>query len=117
MQNILEEISFFSQIRVEKLQKFGNEVACNELLECPDITSLIDDKLQEDVVYSSNVHPAMVGLLLLLLDTSFRDSEGDVISVGVGERTENIFFNHVHNIFYIRNEKLGYKTLVAEHLQ
>lgn len=52
--------------------------------------------------------------LILLLDTSF--AEAEVCFLDVGERAENVLFDHLHHFIQVGNDQGGHVLLITQHL-
>jgi len=100
VENVLKIVTLYRLLGVEELKELLHELWGHIDLQAPDLNSFIDHKLQEELIDPLEMRPGGVGLLLLL-DTSLRQSK--IVFLNIGERPKDILFDHGHYII-----KMGY---------
>ena len=113
MKNILEVVTLNGLLRVEELEELLDELRGDIDLELTNLNALVDDELQEEFVDALEVRPGGVHLLLLV-DTSLRETEVRFLHVGQG--SEDVLLDHLHDLVQVRDDEVGHVFLVLEHL-
>jgi hypothetical protein len=73
----------------------------------------MDNKLKEKLVNALKMGPGWVHLLLLV-DTSLSHTESVLLDIWEG--SENVLFNHGHDLVKVRNDESSDILLVLQHL-
>ncbi len=66
MQDILEVLPFAWLLRIEQFEKLLDEAVGDEDLECLDVSSFVDDELQEELVDGLEVRPGGIHKYFIL---------------------------------------------------
>lgn len=101
VKNILQIVSLYTFLRIEKFQEFLDKLRSNVNLQRLDISSFVDDQLKEELIDALQVRPTWIDLFLLL-NTSFRESKSPFLNIG--KRPEDVLLNHLHHLIEIWND-------------
>ena len=113
VENVLEVVTLYRFLRVEKIEELLYELGSNEDLELLDLDRLVDHELQEELVDTLQVGPGRVHFLLLI-DTSLRKVQ--IALLYAGQRTENVLLNHLHDFIDVGKDNADDIFLVCEQL-
>ncbi len=78
-----------------------------------DFDGLVDHKLKEKLVDSLKVGPSRVHLFFLV-NTCL--CKVQIAFLHIGQGSEDVFFNHLHNLVQVGDNHRDYVFLVCEHL-
>ena len=109
VKNVFKIISLNRLFRIKEFEELLHKLWSNIHFEWSDLNSLINDKLQEELIDTLYVWPWWFNLFFLL-DTSFR--KGQVTSFEIWKRSENVFLNHSHDIIKVRNDQWHHCFLI-----
>jgi len=102
MKNIFEVISFEGLLRIEQLEEFLDKLRCDIDFKRLNIHSFIDNQLQEKFINTLDMGPNWVNLIFLF-DSSFRESK--VFLLNVGQGSEDVAFNHLHDLVEVGDDQ------------
>lgn len=111
VQDIFEVISFDSFFRIKQLQKFLDKLWSNVDFEALNISSFIDDQLEEELVNTLEMGPRWIDLFFLF-NSCFRKSESALFNIG--QWSENVLLDHLHHLIKIRNDHLNHAFLILQ---
>lgn len=113
MKNILKVIALDTLLGVKKLKEVLHELGSNVDLEGTNFDGLVNNELKEELIDTLEVGPSGIHLFFLINSSLL---EAKVALFHVGEGTENIFLNHLHNLVEVGNNQRRDVFLVLEHL-
>ena len=113
MENVFKVVTLDRLLRVEKVEEFLDELGSDINFEAFDFDGLVDHKLQEKLVDSLEVGPCGVHLFFLV-NTCL--CEVKIAFLHVGQGSEDVLFNHLHNLVQVGNNHRDHVFLVCEHL-
>lgn len=105
VENVLEIFSFSGFFSIEELEEFLDEGMCDENLERLDISSLVDDELEEKIVDGLEVWPGKINKNFLSIIDSSDTFIGGISLFENWEWSENIFFDHFDNQIKMGDDK------------
>ena len=113
VKNVFEVVTLDTLFGVEKFEKLLHELGCHVHFEGTHLNWLIYYQLQEKFVDSLQVGPRGVHFFFLI-NSCLRKAQ--VRFFNVGERTENILGDHIHDLVQVRNNDAHHIFLVLQHL-
>ena len=113
MENVLQVVSLDRFLGIEQFEELLDKLRGHVHLERAHFNRFVDDKLQEELVDSLEVGPGRVHLFLLV-DTGL--GEAKVGLLDVGERSEDILLDHLHDLVEVGDDDADHVLLVLEHL-
>ena len=113
VQNIFKVVSFDRLLRVEKLQKFLNELWSNVNFKLSYLDCFVDHKLQKEFVNSLQMRPSWIDFIFCL-NTSLWDLKR--VFPNIRQWSKYILFNHGHYIIQMRDDQSIHHFLILQQL-
>jgi hypothetical protein len=111
VKNILQIVSLDRLLGIEQFKELLNESWSNIDFKALDINSLVNDQLKEELINSLEMWPGWIDFLLLL-NTSLVVPE--VGFLDVGQRSEDVSLNRVHDIIQVGHDQGSHNFLVLK---
>ena len=96
---------------MQQVEELLHELRCDINFQLSDLNRLIDHKLEEKFVNALKVGPSGVHFFLLL-NTSL--CEVQIAFLDIGKRTENVLFNHLHDLVQVGDDHANDTFLVRQ---
>ena len=109
MEDVFKIVALNGLFGVEQVEEFLDELRGHIDLEGAYFHGFVDEELEEELVDALEVGPGWVHFFLLV-DTRFRKVQ--IALLDVGKRSENVLFNHLHDLVQIWNDHRHYVFLV-----
>ena len=113
MKDVLQVVTLNGLLRVEKIEEFLDELGSDVDLEGADLHGFVDHQLEEKLIDALEMGPRWVHLFLLV-DTGL--CEVQVAFLDVWQGTEDVLFNHLHDLVEVRDDHAHNRFLVLQHL-
>ena len=109
MKDIFEIVALDGLLSIEQVEEFLHERGCYVDFELSDLYSIIHNQIKEKLVDFLQMGPGRVHIFFLL-DTSL--SKVELSAPNIGQRTEDVFLNHLHDRIKIWEDYSLYAFLV-----
>jgi len=101
MEYILEVVTFYRLLCIEKFKKFLDKLGSHVNFQRTDFYGFINNELQEKLINTLNVRPGRVDLFLLLY-SCLRKLK--IRLLYIRQRSEYVLFDHGHDVVEVRND-------------